>query len=288
MIKHYFSLIKFSHTIFALPFALIGYFMGLQHANTSQNKWELLIYVLLCMLTTRTAAMSFNRYIDRQIDALNPRTAVREILSGIIPPINALILTILSSCAFIVTTFFINKLCFFLSPIALGITLGYSYTKRFTWLCHFILGLGLALAPIGAYMAITNSIQKEPIIVGVIVLLWVGSFDLLYALQDESFDKKNQLHSVPVWLGRTNTLVLSAILHAVVIVLVLWLGFLIHATWPYLIGAAIFSGLLVYQHLIIKPKDISKINMAFFTLNGLASIIFAVFFILNYFILNPY
>ncbi len=283
MVKHYFSLIKFSHTVFALPFALIGYFLGIQQQTAVANKWELLVYVLLCMVSTRTAAMSFNRYIDRRIDALNPRTAVREIPSGVISPRGALLLTIISSLVFIATTYFINKLCFFLSPVALLITLGYSYTKRFTWLCHFILGLGLALAPVGAYMAITASISLIPILIAIIVLLWVSSFDLLYALQDEGFDKKHQLHSVPVWLGIKSTLVVSAVLHGIVILLVCYVGYVMPGTWAYYTGAGLFSLLLIYQHLIIKPSDISKINLAFFTLNGIASIIFATFFIIDYF-----
>jgi 4-hydroxybenzoate polyprenyltransferase len=235
------------------------------------------------MVTTRTAAMAFNRYIDRKIDALNPRTAIREIPIGVISPNGALLLTIISSFLFIITTFFINRICFYLSPIALFITLGYSYTKRFTWLCHFILGSGLALAPVGAYMAITASISLVPILLAIMVLLWVSSFDLMYALQDESFDKKNQLHSVPVWLGSTKTLIVSAILHLIVIVLVFSIGYLLQAGIFYYICAIIFSALLVYQHAIVKPNDISKINLAFFTLNGLASIIFACFFLINYF-----
>jgi 4-hydroxybenzoate polyprenyltransferase len=284
--KDYFSLIKFSHTVFALPFALIGFCLGIKHIHLDFTPFfiSLACKVLVCMVASRTAAMAFNRYIDRKFDALNPRTAVREIPSGIISAKNALILTIISSVVLILTTYTINTLCFFLSPIALFVTLGYSYTKRFTWLCHLILGVGLALAPIGAFLAVAAQFELAPVITGILVIFWVSGFDMLYALQDEDFDATNQLHSIPVIIGRKNTLVLSVIFHLISIVCALSIGYLIHAGLFYWIGAAMFSSLLIYQHVILSPKDISRINLAFGTLNGISSIIFAVFFFIDFLI----
>ena len=284
--KDFFSLIKFSHTVFALPFAIIGFLLGIKQPPIVENHFFILLFikVLLCMITARTAAMAFNRYIDRRFDALNPRTAIREIPSNKISPNQALWLTILSSVGFIATTFFINLLCFYLSPIALLITLGYSYTKRFTALCHLILGIGLALAPVGAYLAVTNHFDIIPVLFGVVVIFWVSGFDMLYALQDESFDKENKLFSIPVAIGRKNTLLLSLLFHLIAIGCVISAGFLGDFGKIFWAGATIFSGLLIYQHSILSVKDISRINLAFGTLNGISSIIFATFFIIDFFI----
>ena len=232
--------------------------------------------------------MAFNRYLDRDIDALNPRTVVREIPAGVISAQSALTFVILNSVAFIATTWFINPLCFALSPVALLVVLGYSYTKRFTFLCHFVLGLGLSLAPIGAYIAVTGHFDSLPLYYSLVVLLWVSGFDIIYALQDEEFDKSLKLNSVPVRLGRRGALQLSNILHlmcAAVVLYAVWcvntmgVGFgMIH--W---VGATIFIGLLGYQHTLVKPNDLSKVNMAFFTTNGIASVIYGTSFILDFF-----
>ena len=168
--KNYFSLIKFSHTVFALPFALVGFFLANYLEGKSPNL-TILLCILLCMVFARSAAMAFNRYLDRDIDALNPRTVVREIPAGVIQPKSALIFVIINSVAFVLTTWFLNPLCFALSPVALVVVLGYSYTKRFTALCHFVLGLGLSLAPIGAYLAVTGHFDVLPVLYSVVVLL---------------------------------------------------------------------------------------------------------------------
>jgi 4-hydroxybenzoate polyprenyltransferase len=285
-VKSYLSLIKFSHTVFALPFALIGFCIGLHDSklNLSQLILPLLIKVLICMVASRTAAMAFNRFIDRKFDALNPRTANREIPSGIISANNGLILTIASSIALIITTYTINKTCFYLSPIALLITLGYSYTKRFTWLCHLILGVGLALAPVGAYLSVTNQFNLAPIVIGILVIFWVSGFDMLYALQDEEFDTANNLFSLPVLLGRKNTMWLSVAFHLVSIICVFYAGYIMHSGIFYWLGASVFSGLLIYQHTIISPTNITRINIAFGTVNGISSLIFALFFTIDFFI----
>ena len=234
-----------------------------------------LIYVTLCMIFARSSAMAFNRYIDRKIDSQNVRTAnVREIPNGSISPNNALIFVILNSILFITITYFINSLCFALSPIALLIILGYSYTKRFTSLCHIILGLGLALAPIGAYLAVSGEFNVTPILFSLAVLFWVSGFDIIYSLQDESFDKSQKLHSFPVLLGGKKALNLSKIFHLFVILILSQIPNYFNFGNIYWIGFIIFSALLIYQHTLVKHNDLSNINLAFFTLNGIASIIF--------------
>ncbi|MAC96063.1 MAG: 4-hydroxybenzoate octaprenyltransferase [Flavobacteriales bacterium] len=283
-IQNFLSLVKFSHTLFALPFALIGYFMGIEF-SIHEFDWTLFVKVLLCMVFARSAAMAFNRYIDRDIDAANERTAnVREIPRGVISPNAALIFVVINSILFIATTYFINDICFYLSPVALLVVLGYSFTKRFTALCHLVLGLGLSLAPIGAYLAVVGSFATLPVLLSIAVLFWVSGFDLIYALQDESFDRKMSLHSIPVALGAKGTLVLSTIFHLVTATLIIWITFLANGNYLFWIGSLIFIALLAYQHLIVKANDLSKVNRAFFTTNGIASVIFSIFVISSFYI----
>jgi len=287
--KSYFSLVKFSHTIFAMPFALTGFFVASFEQGADALNWRLLLLVVLCMVFARSAAMGFNRWLDRDIDAVNPRTQMREIPAGTISARSALVFVLVNCALFIATTFFINTLCFFLSPVALAVVLGYSYTKRFTWLCHFVLGLGLALAPVGAYLAVTGHFAWLPVLLGLTVLFWTAGFDIIYALQDEEFDKSQQLYSVPAWLGKSRALRLSETLHLVSALLLLTAGWLLHgalaeAGWLAWAGTGIFLGLLLYQHLIVKPNDLRRVNLAFFTTNGIASLIFGVLTILDLFV----
>ena len=285
MIKNYLSLIKFSHTIFAMPFALVGFCIGtLQSANGLNIR--LLGLVILCMVFARSAAMAFNRYLDRDIDEKNPRTAIREIPLGIISPKNALLFVITNCLGFVLATYCINSLCFYLSPVALLVVLGYSYTKRFTAFCHIVLGLGLSLAPIGAYLAVTGAFALLPILYSFAVLLWVAGFDIIYALQDEKFDRSLALNSIPVRLGTKNALQLSTFMHIASAVIILFAGYTLQSKLPvfeYLhwIGAAVYVGLLFYQHTLVKADDLSKVNLAFFTTNGIASVIFGGFIILD-------
>jgi 4-hydroxybenzoate polyprenyltransferase len=277
--RKYLSLIKFSHTIFAMPFACIGFFLATQ---TNSVKWDTLFYVVLCMVFARSAAMAFNRYIDRDIDTANPRTAkVREIPNGSIKAKSALIFVLLNCLLFIGTTYLINPLCLALSPIALLVILGYSYTKRFTALCHLILGLGLALAPIGAYLAVSGKFEILPILFSLVVLFWVSGFDIIYSLQDEKFDKTQKLHSIPVLMGKKNALNLAKLLHFVTIILLSQIGNYTEFGKFYWIGFSIFSALLIYQHTLIKHNDLSKVNLAFFTTNGIASVIFGAFVLID-------
>jgi 4-hydroxybenzoate polyprenyltransferase len=281
--KNYLSLIKFSHTIFALPFAVIGYFLAIR---TSDAEFDLRLFLLMliCMVTARSAAMAFNRYIDRHIDIQNPRTKNREIPAGIVKADTALYYVILNCIIFVAATYFINTICFYLSPVALFVVLAYSYTKRFTALCHFILGLGLSLAPIGAYLVITGEFALTPVLFSFAVLTWVSGFDIIYSLQDEEFDKSLALHSIPSLLGKVNALRLSSVLHVFSAAFVIVPGYLEHFSWMYWIGVTIFCGMLVYQHRLVKPNDLSKVNLAFMTTNGIASICFSIFFLLDYFL----
>ena len=277
--KKYFSLIKFSHTIFAMPFALIGFFLA---TKSYEFKWISLLYVVLCMLFARSAAMAFNRYIDRDIDKKNKRTSsIREIPNGTITAKNALIFVIINSLLFVATTYLINTLCLTLSPIALLIILGYSYTKRFTPLCHLILGLGLALAPIGAYLTVSNQFDLIPILFSSAVLFWVSGFDIIYSLQDEEFDKTQKLYSIPVIMGKKNALQLSKFFHILSVITLAFISNIGEFGGLYWIGLSIFSMLLIYQHTLVKYDDLSQVNLAFFTTNGIASIIFGSFVIFD-------
>jgi 4-hydroxybenzoate polyprenyltransferase len=280
--SNYLSLVKFSHTIFAMPFALIGFFLAVVYEN-KEFDWKILVAIILCMVFARSAAMAFNRYIDEKFDKLNPRTAVREIPAGIIKKENALLFVIINGVLFTATTFFINKICFYLSPVALFTILFYSYTKRFTALCHVVLGVGLSLAPIGAYLAVTGFFDLLPILFSLVVLTWVSGFDILYALQDEDFDKEHKLNSIPTLLGRKNALLVSILLHLITAIIVLAIGYIGTFNFMYWMGALLFIGLLIYQHTLVKPNDISKVNMAFATTNGIASVVFAIFVIVALF-----
>jgi len=278
--KKYFSLVLFAHSVFALPFAMIGFFLGVTTTSNPFNS-SLLVLVLFCMVFARNAAMAFNRYLDRNIDAKNPRTQMRDIPAGKVSANSALIFVITNCVLFVVATYFINPLCFYLSPVALFVVLFYSYTKRFTALCHLVLGLGLAMAPIGAYIAVTGVFNIVPIFYSLAVLFWVSGFDIIYALQDEEFDKEEHLHSIPAALGRKNALNLSVVLHVGAALSVFLPILFTSFSFVYYIGVAFFCAMLIYQHLLVKPNDISKVNKAFATTNGYASVIFALCFLID-------
>jgi 4-hydroxybenzoate polyprenyltransferase len=308
-VKNYLSLIKFSHTIFAMPFAMIGFFLGVSWMRdnvafsvipgwnvpivpaslsgvpvTGREMLFRLVLVVLCMIFARSAAMAFNRWLDEKFDALNPRTAIREIPRGIISKSSALRFVIFNCVAFVTCTWFINPLCFALSFVALAVVLGYSYTKRFTPLCHLVLGLGLSLAPIGAYLAVTGHFALLPILFSLTVIFWVSGFDIIYALQDEEFDKSQKLYSMPSWLGKARSLRVSEVLHGLSTAAVLAAGVYGGFGILYWIGVAIFISMLVYQHRLVKPNDLSRVNLAFMTANGIASVVFSVFVISGLFV----
>ena len=279
-VKDYLSLVKFSHTVFAMPFALIGFSLAVSKPEYDFSI-RLLLLVILCMIFARNTAMGFNRLADKEFDARNPRTRKRELPSGIISSRAATVFIIINAVLFIVTTGFINRLTLFLSPVALLVIIGYSLTKRFTALCHFVLGLGLSLAPIGAYISVTGKFSVLPLIYSVIVLSWVSGFDIIYALQDDEFDISNKLHSLPSATGRKMALYISILVHFISFVLVVTAGFYGKSGVLFWIGATIFTLLLIYQHSIVRHNDLSRVTMAFGTTNGIASILFAIFVILD-------
>jgi 4-hydroxybenzoate polyprenyltransferase len=313
-VKNYLSLIKFSHTIFAMPFAFIGFFLALVKPFQNSNGWHFntnigtavsdynfsndslwykivndnhpyqsiaitLGLVVCCMIFARSAAMAFNRWLDAKYDKLNPRTAVREIPSGIITSKNALLFVIVCSLLFMTCTFFINRLCFYLSPVAIFVILFYSYTKRFTALCHLVLGVALGLAPVGAYIAVTGKFSLLPILFSFTVLCWVSGFDIIYALQDEEFDRRQQLHSIPASVGKQKALRISEMLHLAAAAFIIAIGLYGNFGGWYWTGAVLFIALLIYQHTLVKPDNLSKVNLAFFTTNGIASVMFSLFVI---------
>jgi len=284
-VKNYLSLVKFSHTIFAMPFALIGFVLGIAALNSHNINLETkevairFFLVLVCMITARSAAMGFNRYLDRHFDQLNPRTAIREIPAGIIKAEKALGFVVVNAFIFIVATYFINPICFYLSPVALFVILFYSYTKRFTYLCHLVLGIGLSLAPIGAYLAVTGAFDIVPLLFSFAVVFWVSGFDIIYALQDAEFDAAQSLYSMPSHWGGDKALKIARLFHMLSASFIIAAYFIGVFQWLYLIGMMVFIGMLIYQQSIVKPNDLSKVNLAFMTANGIASIVFSIFVI---------
>ena len=264
----------FAHTVFALPFALIAFTMAYLEAPP-ERPILLLFQVLACMVTARNSAMSFNRYADRLIDAQNERTQNRELPSGKLSPRAVLTFFGVNVLLFLLCCLSINRLCLYLAFPALIVLCGYSYTKRFTWLCHFVLGLALAIAPAGAYIAVTGTLTFPVLWLSIMVVLWVSGFDILYSLPDEQHDRAHTLHSIPQYFGRKKALYLSGGLHLLVLPLLALVGLNISAGWVYWVAASIFTGLLIYQHTIVSVRDISKLNRAFFTTNGVASTLFA-------------
>jgi 4-hydroxybenzoate polyprenyltransferase len=295
-LKNYLSLIKFSHTLFALPFAMIGFFLGIFGRNTvtESNATGMPVLtlrfflVLVCMVTARSAAMAFNRWLDRHFDARNPRTAIREIPRGIIAPNSALRFVIICCFLFMLSCWFINPLCFYLSPVALFVILFYSYTKRFTALCHLVLGIGLSLAPIGAFLAVTGRFELLPLLFSGAVICWVSGFDIIYAMQDVDFDKSENLFSIPTALGKKRALQISSFLHILSAIFVVFAGISGGFGAWYWAGMILFAGMLFYQHTLVKPNDLSRVNLAFMTANGIASVVFALFVIADMFITHKH
>ena len=294
--RNYLSLVKFSHTLFALPFALIGFFLGIfakkSFEEVQSTGMPILLsrffLVLICMVTARSAAMAFNRWLDRHFDARNPRTAIREIPRGIIAPNSALRFVIVCSILFMITCWFINPICFYLSPVALFVILFYSYTKRFTPLCHLVLGIGLSLAPIGAFLAVTGRFDVLPLLFSGAVICWVSGFDIIYAMQDVDFDKSEKLYSIPTAVGKTQALRISVFLHILSVVFVVLAGITGAFGGWYWSGVLLFVGMLIYQHVIVKPNDLSRVNLTFMTANGIASVVFALFVITDMFITHKH
>lgn len=274
-VRDYLSLIKFSHSIFALPFALIAFLV----AAGGRVDPARLGLVVVCMVAARAAAMAYNRLIDRRIDAANPRTATREIPAGVISPSAALWFTLAAAALFLAAAWLLAPVCFVLGVPVLVFLLGYSHAKRFTALAHLWLGIALGLAPVAAWVAVRGSVDRSlfaPVLLGAGVALWVAGFDVLYSCQDEDFDRAHGLHSIPARLGRAAALRLSRAAHAVAVVLFVAFGVLAALGWPYHVGVAVVAGVLVWEHRMIHPNDMSRVDMAFFTMNGIVSMVMLV------------
>ena len=273
-VKKYASLVKFAHTVFALPFALLAFLLALKEPG-ARFTWLLLLQILGCMVFARSAAMGFNRWADREIDARNPRTSGRDIPTGRISPRQALVFTLVNAALFVIVAWTINPLCGGLSVLALVILLGYSYLKRFTWLCHFGVGAALSIAPAGAYIAVTGHLSVAAMLLSLMVFFWSSGFDILYSLSDEEIDREQGLHSIPQQFGRETAMDISKLVHLPELFLVP--AFISKAGIADFWGIAagiFFLAMLVYQHAIISPRDLSRLNAAFFTANGFASIVF--------------
>lgn len=270
-IKSLLEMIKFSHTIFAFPFALIGMVLA-ANANGEMPSVAQLFWICMAMVGARSGAMGLNRVLDARIDALNPRTAERHIPAGIIAQWEAWLFVGVSFAGLILSAYMLNPLCFYLSPIALFFLALYSFAKRFTAYAHLVLGLCLGAAPVGAWIALRGDVTVSIILIGLAVLLWVAGFDILYALQDLDFDREQGLHSIPVTLGEEGSFLVVRMFHVGMVVLLLLATPGSGLGWIYLLGVATISAMLVYEHTLVKPGDLSKMDAAFFTLNGYISV----------------
>jgi 4-hydroxybenzoate polyprenyltransferase len=262
-------MIKFSHTLFALPFALLGAALASKTPDGWIGRWQDWLGILLCMATARSAAMAFNRVVDRRIDALNPRTATRHLPAGKLSVATVVIFTGVSSLGFIASTllFLPNRWPLILSIPVLLWLLGYSYAKRFTSLAHFWLGFALAMAPMAAWIALRGDLAWPPVLLGLAVLLWVTGFDIIYACQDADFDRSQGLHSIPGRLGVRNALRLAAGCHAAMVGALVGLGLAFPMGTIYFVGVGVVAILLIYEHAIVRPDDLTRVNIAFFQVN---------------------
>ncbi len=268
-VKIILEMIKFEHTIFALPFAIMSAFLAAEGLPGKSD----LFWIVLAMVGARSCAMAFNRLADAEIDNRNPRTQTRAIPAGLLKKTDVLIFVVLSACLLVVSAYQLNPLAFKLSPVALAIIMLYSYTKRFTSLAHLWLGLSLSIAPIGAWIAIQGRFNLLPILLGISVMLWTAGFDIIYACQDFDFDKSFGLHSIPVKFGVRTALWISNLLHVVTVCILIVIAEISQLGWIYMIGVGAVAVILVYEHSIVKPNDLSRVNLAFFTLNGAVSLI---------------
>lgn len=277
------EMIKFEHTIFALPFALISVLLAARSAGLPHGlpDAKTVVWVLVAMVGARSAAMAFNRIADASFDAANPRTASRAIPAGLLSKFQVGLFTAASCALLVLAAGMLNPLCLILSPVALAAILGYSLTKRFTSLCHLFLGFAIGIAPIGAWIAITGRLAAIPLIIGAAVMLWIGGFDIIYALQDVEFDRSAGLHSLPSRLGRDRALLVSRLLHLVMISLLVAVGMIAHLHAAYFLGVTVVAGLIAYEQSIVSPTDLSRVNVAFFTLNGWVSVSLFAFALLD-------
>lgn len=264
-------MIKFSHSVFAMPFALAAFALAVRREGFDPEK---LLWVVVAMVGARSAAMGFNRWIDAEIDARNPRTANRELPRGALSKPQVLAFVVVSIAVFVGAAWRLNPLCLALSPLALAIVCGYSFTKRFTMLSHAVLGLSLAIAPLGAWLAVRGHFELTPVPIGLAVLFWVGGFDILYSCQDVEFDHAHSLHSIPARFGVPRALWLARAVHVLAIAFLLSVALVEPLHWSYFAGMALIGGLFVYEHSLVEADDLSKIDAAFFTVNGWIGVLY--------------
>jgi 4-hydroxybenzoate polyprenyltransferase len=270
------EMIKFEHSVFALPFALVGALLAAR-ANGGLPTWRQILWIVAAMVGARSAAMTMNRIADREYDRRNPRTANRALPAGELSVGFAWAFTILASAVLVIAAWQLNRLALELSPVALLILFFYSYTKRFTSWSHFVLGFCLGISPAAAWIAIRGSLDARMLILCAAVTLWVGGFDVLYACQDVEFDRAAGLHSIPKKLGIAKALLFARSMHVVMVALLAWLAWSFHLAWPAWAGIAVVAALLGYEHSLVKPNDLSKMNAAFFAVNGYISLLFLLF-----------
>ncbi len=276
-IKIILEMIKFEHTIFALPFAFTGALL----AARGLPSWRTVLWISVAMFGARSAAMGFNRWADRKFDAENPRTKMRALPRGLVTPAQVIVFTTAASVLLVFSAYMLNRLSFYLSPVALAVVFFYSYTKRFTFFSHAFLGLAISLSPVGAWIAVTGKLEPPALVLGAAVLFWLLGFDVLYALQDMEFDRKTGLHSIPQRFGIRRSLWISRLSHAVTMAALFWLSYLRSLGWCYLAGVFIALGLIVYEHTLVKEDDLSKLDVAFLNMNGYISVTVFVFTLLD-------
>jgi 4-hydroxybenzoate polyprenyltransferase len=276
-LRIFLEMIKFEHTLFALPFAFVGAILGAVTMEKRLPDWSEVGWILLAMVGARTAAMGLNRVIDKAIDARNPRTAARAIPAGLLKSTEVLLFITISLVLLFWAASQLNSLSLKLLPLAVFFLVIYSYTKRFTWSCHIVLGLTIGLAPLGGWVAVTGSVTWTSLILYITVALWTAGFDIIYACQDVEFDRKEGLHSIPARFGITRGLAIARLFHALTAVGFALLLVLTDLSWWYFAGIVVAGALLLYEHRLVKPNDLSKLNAAFFTMNGVLSAVVFVF-----------
>ncbi|MEE2709295.1 MAG: UbiA-like polyprenyltransferase [Gemmatimonadota bacterium] len=267
-------MIKFSHSVFALPFALAGATLAAKVAGIG---WQQVAWIVVAMVGARTAAMGFNRLVDRDVDAVNPRTRNRELPRGNIQPGTVRGFVVVSSLVFFFAAYSLNQLCFYLSPVALAVVLSYSYLKRWTWASHFMLGLALGIAPVGAWIAVTGMLDPKPLLLTMAVLTWTAGFDIIYACQDYEFDIANGLFSVPQRLGIGPALIVARSLHVIAVLCLLAMKWVFGLEILYLVGVILVTIILIYEHTLVSANDLSNVNIAFFSTNGVVSVVYFLF-----------
>ncbi|WP_166239364.1 UbiA-like polyprenyltransferase [Paenibacillus turpanensis] len=285
-IKIFLEMIKFEHTIFALPFAFMGAILGAVTTFGQLPTWPQIGWITLAMVGARSAAMGLNRVVDKAIDAKNPRTAMRAIPAGLLSSKEVLFFIAASFLLLYIAASQLSALCVKLMPIAVFFLVFYSYTKRFTWLCHLVLGLAIGLAPLGGWVAVTGSINATALVLYVSVVFWIAGFDLIYSCQDIDYDRKEGLFSIPSRFGLKAALMTGRVFHAITAAGFGLLFLLADLNWLYLLGTVVSYLLLIYEHRLVNPNDLSKVNLSFFTMNGVLSMVMFVFTFMDVVVLH--